>query len=100
MCIVSRCIKLETKIIHRDRDFLCIKILNTCNHDVLVSLRIYFIDGGTHLLHTTSINIEALKENYTEIMLTRANKILITGDWMVKGTMLKLPINEIVMHIK
>ncbi|MEM4041162.1 MAG: hypothetical protein QXM83_04995 [Ignisphaera sp.] len=97
-CIeIPKCIELNSRLKPNDKNKLYVEILNTCEYDLVLSLYIGTRDNKS--LYSFSIELNAKEKKHIEIPLEDyLNIIVISGEWGLKGTTLKIPLEEVVIY--
>lgn len=97
-CIeIPQCVKLSPGFKHDDKGRLYIEMSNSCDYSLLISL--YIRDRGNNVLSSLSIELGAGEEKHVEIPLENTiDSVVVSGEWSLKGTSLKIPLNEITVN--
>uniref|UniRef100_A0A7C2VLT2 Uncharacterized protein n=1 Tax=Ignisphaera aggregans TaxID=334771 RepID=A0A7C2VLT2_9CREN len=93
-CIeIPRCVNLNPQLSAGDQAKLNLAISNTCDYDIVVMLTIKNREGET--LQNLTVELNASSEKQVEIAIGSPQPLVISGNWSVKGTTLKIPLEEI-----
>lgn len=96
-CIeIPQCIELKPSTKREIGGALYIDVVNKCDYDLIVFLQIK--DKQNQLLYSASIDLKASEEKRIEIPINLTNAVVISGEWSLKGTSLKLPLKEVPLN--
>lgn len=98
-CIdIPECIELKPSIKH-DENIVSIDIINKCDYDLFVHLYIKKKGEQDQVLQSVSIDIKASERKNVDIHLSDVKNLVISGEWGLKGTSLRLPLKETILSI-
>lgn len=72
---------------------LQVKVKNSCDYDVVAHL--YVKNRRGQVLHEVSVELGAYEERCLELVLESQDVASVTGTWGLRGTTLRLPIDEV-----
>lgn len=98
MCIeIPQCVELKSCTQYGESSILCINMVNKCDYDLVVFL--YLKDKQGLLLHSISTDLRALEEKNVELPIEIKRALIVSGEWSLKGTSLRLPLKELTLNL-